>query len=259
MKWAPIALAAAVVWAIVGLDFQSLRPEAISNSARWFIDNAFPLDWSILPELRSGFIETIQIALLSTLIGFALALPIGIMSSRNLFPRFAPVTRFVATSIRVMPSILWAIFAVLLLGFGPLAGVVAMAFYTAGYLAKLQYEAFEGLPRDPFDAVRAMGANRFQQTMHVLLPEAGNSLRSQLLFMFEYNIRSSTVIGIVGAGGIGQLLGTYLKFFQYDRVMTLLLVLFVIVLALDGLSIWLRRRYTELPDRPRLRDIMVGK
>lgn len=259
MKWGPILLAMAVIWAIVGLDFQSLRPEALKTSASWFFDNAFPLDWSILPQLKDGFIETIQIALLATLLGFVMSIPIGILSSRNLFPRWAPAARFVATSIRVMPSILWAIFAVLLLGFGPLAGVIAMAFYTAGYLAKLQYEAFEGLPRDPFDAVRAMGANRFQQTIHVLLPEAGNQLRSQLLFMFEYNIRSSTVIGIVGAGGIGQLLSNYLKFFEYDRVMTLLLVLFVIVLALDGLSIVLRRKFTELPDRPRIRDVVVGK
>lgn len=255
--WAGLAIA--TLWALWGLDFQSLRPGAIATSTQWFFDNAFPLDWSILPALMTGFVETIQIAILATLLGFALALPLGILSSRNMFPRAAWVPRFIATSIRVMPSILWAIFAVILLGFGPLAGVVAMSLYTAGYLAKLQYEVFEGLPRDPFDAVRATGANRFQQTMHVTLPEAGNSLRSQLLFMFEYNIRSSTVIGLVGAGGIGQLLGTYMQFYDYDRIMTLLLVLFVIVLALDGISIALRRGFTELPDRPRMRDVITGK
>jgi phosphonate transport system permease protein len=153
----------------------------------------------------------------------------------------------------VLPSLLWAILAALVFGPGPLAGVVAMTFYTLGYLAKFQYEAFEGIPRDALDAVRAMGVGRFRQAWHVALPEAGNALRSQLLFMLEYNVRASSIIGIVGAGGIGQTLGLAVEFFEYDQVLTIIVAMFLTVVAMDGLSLALRRRFIELGDAPRAR------
>lgn len=256
------ALLLLVVWAILGLDLQSLRLDAISRGLELFVDRAFPLNLGILPEVWPALLETIQIAILATAIGFAGSIPVALLATRTLTnPWLAAAGRAIASTVRVMPSILWAILAVLILGFGPLAGVVAMAFYTIGYLSKLQYEAFEGLPRDPQEALRAMGASKMQIARHAILPEASNILRSQLLWMFEYNIRSSTVIGVVGAGGVGRLLSTYLKFFQYDRVLALLLFLLVVVLILDAISYAVRRRYLELDvghERPRWRDIFFG-
>ena len=120
-----------------------------------------------------------------------------------------------------------------------------MTFYTIGYLGKLQYETIEGLSKDPLDAARAMGLSNSEIIMRVVIPESANNLISQLLFMFEYNVRHGSVIGIVGAGGIGYYISTYLKFLQYDKVMALLIVLFIVVVLIDILSIKARSYFVE--------------
>ncbi len=256
--WGPLAVAVIVVWAWMGLDLSAGRIDRALGALGTLGSEFWPPDWSTLSAIFAGLVETVQIAVLATLFGVILSLPLAFLSANNLWPPSVTIlARTMASAVRVLPSILWAIIAVIILGFGPLAGVAAMTLYTVGYLAKLQYEAFEGIPRDALEAVRAMGANRFQVGWHVVLPEAANALRSQLLFMFEYNVRSSTVIGIVGAGGIGQLLTVYLQAFEYDRVFAVLLVLFATVVLLDGASYFLRRRYLE-HERIRWRDIIRG-
>jgi phosphonate transport system permease protein len=263
--WPVVVIVGAAIWAYQGTlrGLGGSRPAAAS-----LLREAWPpygLNWNptaaervFLSNVLDGLVETVQIAVLATLIGFALSLPLAILATRTLLPLWvvAPA-RLLASAIRVLPSILWAIVMVMVLGFGPVAGVAAMSLYTMGYLAKLQYEAFEGIPRDAMDAVRAMGANRLQVAREAVLPEAGNALRSQALFMFEYNVRSSTIVGIVGAGGVGQLLSLYLKFFQYGRVFTILLLMFLLVVVIDAASLLVRRRFLELEGpRGRWRDLL---
>ena len=123
-----------------------------------------------------------------------------------------------------------------------------MTVYTVGYLGKLQYEAIEGLDRGPIDASRAMGHSWLERNVGVVLPEAANGLISQAIFMFEYNVRHGTVIGIVGAGGIGYYINLYLRFLQYDKVVAYLIIVFVAVLLLDQLSILARSVFTDEQD-----------
>jgi phosphonate transport system permease protein len=149
----------------------------------------------------------------------------------------------IAGAVRSLPSLLWAVLFVILLGIGPVAGVFAMTMYTMGHLAKLQYESLEGLPPEPFEAVRATGASRFQVARFVALPEASNLLLSQMLYMFEYNVRASSIVGLVGAGGIGLYIQRYLAAFQYDGVIMLVIVVFFTVLGLDAVSLRIRGRY----------------
>ena len=170
-------------------------------------------------------------------------------ATRTLFPLWlvAPM-RLLAATVRTMPSLLWAVLMVILVGFGPLAGVLAMSLYTTGHLAKLAYEALEGLPSDAFEALGAAGATRLQLARLVAVPEASNQLLSHLLYMMEYNVRASAIVGFVGAGGIGTYLGRYLQMMQYDGVVTLLAVVFVAIVAMDALSLWLRSRFlTKVP------------
>ncbi len=260
-RWVvPAVVAGAVAWAWMGLDFDSVRWNAVQRGLSNFARDYWPPDTSVLPAAWQRLVETIQIAILATFLGLAFSLPVALAATRAIAP--VPMVVFMrglASAVRVPPSILWAIFMVQIFGFGPLAGVVAMTLYTVGYLAKLQYEAFEGLPRDSLEAVRAMGASRFQTAWHVILPEAGNALRSQVLFMLEYNIRSSTVIGVVGAGGIGFLINQYLKFHEFRQVMTILLLIFAVVVVLEAMSLLLRRRFleSEVP-RVRWRDVLGG-
>lgn len=257
------ALAALAAWAIWSLDLGAARLGEAPGALVRLLDASWPPHvgphGAFLVEVLDALAETFQIAFLATLFGSILSLPLAVAAARNLAPTpVLVVARLAASAIRVLPSLLWAIFAVLVVGFGPFAGVVAMTLYTVGYLAKLQYEALEGVPRDALEAVRAMGATRFQQAWHVALPEAGNALRSQLLFMFEYNVRASSIIGLVGAGGVGHLLSVHLSFFDYAHVLTVVLVLFAAVALMDAASLLLRRRFIELGEgrRAKWRDLV---
>ena len=130
-----------------------------------------------------------------------------------------------------------------MVGLGPLAGTFALAFYTVGYLAKLYAEFFEGVDPEIIEAARGVGANRLHLARFVIWPESANSVLSQLLFMFEYNIRASAILGFVGAGGIGFYMQAYLNTLAYQRLATLLLMILALVLAMDLLSTWVRKRY----------------
>jgi phosphonate transport system permease protein len=191
-------------------------------------------------------VETIKIAFVSTVFGTILSLPLSLLAARNLNPSWVSYSsRFFLAAFRSLPSLIWAIFFVILVGFGPLAGVLAMTVYTVGYLGKLQYEAIEGMAKIPLDASEAMGLTKFETALKVVIPESANDLISQAIFMFEYNFRHGTVIGIVGAGGIGYYINLYLKFLQYDKVIAYLIIIFVVVLIIDFISIKARSYFTE--------------
>jgi len=196
-----------------------------------------------------GMMETIKIAFVATILGFIGALCLSSFAAKNLMPmRIAFPFRTLLSATRSLPSLIWAIIFVIVIGFGPLAGVLAMTFYTIGYLGKLQYETYEGMPSDSLEVSRAMGLSHPTIFTSVVIPETGNHLLSQLMFMFEYNVRHGTVIGIVGAGGIGYYINTYLKLLQYDKVLALLIIIFVVVVLIDLLSLMVRSFVTDEGD-----------
>ena len=234
----------------------------MDNLSVFFYESLWPPNWKVT-EAQSyptcerswdflcspayiGITETLKIAFVSTGFGFVISLPLATLASRNLYrDSIAIPFRFLLAAMRTLPSIIWAIFFVILVGLGPVSGVLAMTFYTIGYLGKLQYETIEGLSNDPLDAAKAMGLNNSEIIQRVVIPETANNLISQLFFMFEYNVRHGSVIGIVGAGGIGYYISTYLKFLQYDKVIAYLVIIFIVVLLLDLLSIVARSFFTE--------------
>jgi phosphonate transport system permease protein len=194
-------------------------------------------------------IETIKIAFVATILGSMISLPLSMIAARNLNSKVASYfIRFILAGARSLPSIIWAIFFVILVGFGPFAGVLAMTIYTVGYLGKLQYEAIEGMNNIPLETARSMGLSKFEIAIGVVIPEMANSLISQTIFMFEYNVRHGTVIGIVGAGGIGYYINLYLKFLQYDKVISYLIIIFIVVLVIDFISISARSLFNEEGD-----------
>ncbi len=208
------------------------------------IDEAFPPDTSLIKTAWIGIFETIQIAFLGTVFGSIIALPLGLLASRNLFKKQVtiPIRVFLAV-IRTMPSLLWAIIFVIMVGLGPFSGVMAMTMYTVGYLGKNQYEAIEGINNEALEALSGIGTTKIQLIRFVVLPEAANILISQILFMFDYNIRASSILGFVGAGGIGFYIMGYLKFLEYNKVFTLLIFVLFTVLIVDYLSVKIRDRY----------------
>ena len=238
-----------------------------SNLKNFFYQSLWPPDWSVLePQVYPvctarypfeftcstawiGVIETIKIAFVATVFGMALSLPLSLAAARNLSPKWLSFsTRFILSAFRSLPSLIWAIFFVILIGMGPLSGVLAMTVYTVGYLGKLWYEAMEGLSKTPLEAAQAMGLNKYETALNVVVPESANDLISHSIFLFEYNFRSGTIIGIVGAGGIGYYIDLYLRFLQYDKVVAYLLIIFLVVLIIDFLSIYARSFFNEEDD-----------
>ncbi len=211
-----------------------------------------------------GMTQTIEIAILATVFGMILSLPLAAMAATNLSPPWlAQSTRQVLAAMRVLPSLIWALIFVIIVGIGPLAGVLAMTMYTVGYLGKLQYEALEGVSKEPLEVARTMGLPRWQVARFFAIPEASNALLSQMLFMFEYNVRHGSVIGLVGAGGIGWYMNHYLSpFQQYDKVLALIIVLYFVVVAIDQISLRVRRNFIDGDveyRKPRWRDVLITR
>ena len=228
-------------WSILALELHEANlPRAVAGVGFLF-DASIPPDTSVLEVGLRGLQETLYIAYLGTLAGVLLSLPVSLLASRNLFGWHLNLpARWFLAGIRVLPSILWAVIFVIIVGTGPLAGTLAITCYTIGFVGKLEYEAFEGLDRSPMEAVGSLGASRWQVLRFVTIPQAANALLSHAMFMFEYNVRHAAAIGIVGAGGIGYYIMGYLEFFEYDKVLVLLMIVFVVVIVIDEISYRLR-------------------
>ena len=261
MRWVALgfALVAAAVWHHLGLSLATLILGW--KNLQVFLAGAWPPDLSVWSGGWGSLIETLEIAFLATVLGLALALPLAALAARNLAPWWVrtPI-RALLSAIRVLPSLLWALVFVILVGIGPPAGVLAVTLYTVGYVGKLQYEALEGLPAGPLEAASAMGVPAVARLRWVVMPEAANGLISQALFMFEYNVRASTILGVVGAGGIGQQIQLRINHFQYDKVLALLVLVFITVLVIESISMRIRARFMEGEQRPtrvRWRDVVL--
>ncbi|HEY3301976.1 MAG TPA: phosphonate ABC transporter, permease protein PhnE [Candidatus Binatia bacterium] len=203
-----------------------------------------PPDASVLPVAGMALWETVQMSFAGTLLGFLASLPLSVLGTRHLFsPIISGAARFVAATIRTIPVLLWAIIFVILVGLGPLAGTLGIGAYTVGYLAKIYADLFEGTDPEVIEAVQSTGASKLHLVRFVFLPEGANAILTQLLFMLEYNVRASSILGFVGAGGIGFVMQVYLQTLEYRRLATVLLLILLVVLTMDGLSAWLRRRF----------------
>jgi phosphonate transport system permease protein len=219
---------------------RGIRPgEQFSRFAGQF----FPPDLSVLPVVLEALWETVQIAAVATLGGVAFSLFLGLAAARGIAPRWLVfIIRLLLNGVRTLPSLIWALLAVAMLGANALAGVVALCMYSVGYLGKFFSEAFESLDMEVARGLRQLGAGRIQAFQYGLWPTVRPLIWSHTLWMLEYNIRSASIIGYVGAGGIGLQLLRYQEFGQWDRFATVLICIFAIVIGLDALSGWVRRR-----------------
>lgn len=216
-----------------------------------FTSAMFPPNLGVLETVALATVETLQIAFVGTVVGAALALPLALLATQTLFgPWLTGGVRLVLAVVRTIPALLWGIIFVVALGLGPGAGSLGVGLYSLGYLGKLFYEIFEGVDAEVLEAVRSVGCSRVQLARFALLPEAANNLLAQLLFMFEYNVRASSIMGFVGAGGIGYYMLGYIQLLRYDALLTSILVTLVVVIAIDYGSARLRRLY--LPETRRL-------
>jgi phosphonate transport system permease protein len=221
-------------------------PVRLARGLPWIVDimaRMLPPDLGVLPAALLGALKTVEIALLGTAVAAVLALPLGFVSARNVAPPslFYPA-RAALNFFRSVDTLVYALIFVAAVGLGPFPGVLAVVAYTTTSLAKLYSEAIESIERGPVDAVTATGATRLQILRFAVLPQVLPLFLSYVLYRLETNIRAATVLGFVGAGGIGFYLQTYLRLIDYPAASTVLLVTVAMVMVVDALSSRLRAR-----------------
>ena len=208
-----------------------------------FVRRMVPPDLSVLSSAVVGALQTLQIAVVGTTVAALLALPLGFLSARNVAPAslFYPA-RTLLNFFRSIDTMVYALFFVASVGLGPFPGVLAVVTYTVMTLAKLYSEAIEGIEPGPAEAIAATGASRLQVLRFGVLPQVLPLFASYVLYRLETNIRAATILGFVGAGGIGFYIQTYLRMINYPAASAVLLVLVAMVMGVDFASSRLRAR-----------------
>lgn len=190
-------------------------------------------------------VVTVQIAVWGTFLSVILAVPFGILSAHNMVPRWIlhPCRRLM-DFFRAIHEIVWAVLFVVAVGLGPFAGVMALFIHTTGILAKLFSEAVESIDPRPVEGIRATGASKLQEVVFGVVPQVLPLWISYTLYRFESNVRAATVLGVIGAGGIGQVLFESIRGFYYPQSAAILIVIVVTVILTDLLSQQLRKFVT---------------
>ena len=181
-------------------------------------------------------------SILGTVIGCALALPVAVLSSTNIDKNRAIVSvlRFILALIRTLPTLVIALVCALIFGLGTFAGTLAISIFTFGIVAKMLYESIETIDMGPFEAMEAMGANKFQAFWSACVPQILPVYLSHSLYCFEMNVRASAILGYVGAGGLGITINERIGWRDYEGLGMVLLTLFVVVVAIEFTSEYLR-------------------
>lgn len=243
-------------WSGFGVGFNLLELISGAGPVERFVSEMFPPDLSAatLRTTFMGVIETFQMAFLGALIGAVIAFPLAALGTREASTVGASrarrlalavpyhVARLLTNVFRSVPDILWALIFVVALGLGPFPGMLALAVHSAGVLGKLYSETLEAVPGRPVEALHETGASGFGAFLFGRMPQAMASVTSLSLYQWECNLRSATILGFVGAGGIGQQILIAMQLFDYPKVATLVGATIIVVLLVDRLSAALRSR-----------------
>lgn len=234
-------------WAWQGLQIDAVIFENAVEYIKIFASDFYPPNWSVLDLAIEALIETVQMSIWGTTIGAIFSLPIAIASAHNLSPLWLRWSAsFLQNVIRSVPSVVLALIFVAVVGLGEIAGTLAVSVYTIGYLAKFYQEAIESVESSSLEALQVTGASWLQIAQYGILPQVLPLCLGYTLYMFEYNIRISSIFGVVGAGGIGFQLVTYINGFERTKATTIMLVLLIVVTAIDGISGKLRQKLESI-------------
>lgn len=197
-----------------------------------------------MPRVLPYIIETLQMGIIGSLLGIVLSLPFGLLAARNVSPHpwVYQATRMLLNINRAIPDIIFALIFVAAVGLGPFGGVLALAVGSIGSLAKLYAESIEQIDPQQVLAVRATGAGPLQTFRYGVVPQALPLIATYSLLLFEHNVRSATILGLVGAGGVGFILSKYISLFQYRELMAALIFIIIMVTLIDRLSDYLRKK-----------------
>lgn len=229
-------------WSWWSLDVQIVKFEGAGKRLAQFFSGLMPPDLTVMQTVVKSTLETLQIAYIGTVLSAFLSLGAGLLAAANLTPAWVhQPMKWTLGIMRGIPLILVALVFVVAVGFGALAGVLAITFHATGMLGKFYAEAFENADPEPLEALESVGASWAQRVRFGALTQVAPDLVRDTLFRFELNFRESLVLGLVGAGGIGFYIQLYARSFQYEKVATLTLVVLLMVVLIEQVSTWCRR------------------
>ena len=239
------SLIASLIFVTIDLEINFI--ELFSDSSKYFVDifnRMLPPDFSNLNNLILAMFETIEIAFLGTFIAIALSIPVGLFSARNLAPNYFVflIARIITIFFRAIPEFIIAMILVIAVGFGAIPGVLALGLHTMGFLAKFYAEDIEHVNKGPIEALKSSGASKRQIISFAVIPQIIPSFVAYNLYILDRNIRMATMLGIVGAGGIGYELQSSFRMFEYQKVSAIILIIFITIFIIDHLSSYIRSK-----------------
>lgn len=236
-----VAVIAAAMY-LTGL-FDAKRFADAWPAVRQLSSEMFPPDFSRFGKWLGPLFDTLAMSIVGTAIAVALSLPLAFFAAANTSPNKAlyHVSRFILNLTRSIPELIMGIILVAMVGFGALPGVLALGLHSVGMVGKFFSESIEHVDQKPVEAARAAGASPFQVIWHAVLPQVMPQLADTTIYRWEYNFRASTVLGAVGAGGIGFELIAALRVLEYEQVSAILICILVCVTIVDGIGAFLRR------------------
>ena len=237
-------VAAAAAWSVSALDIEWAFFADAHEQAIDLIERMWPPRWSYLPSVVRPLIETIHIATLGTAIALVLALPLAFLAARNTtMNEFTwAIGRALLVASRSVNTVIWGLVFVAIFGPGPVAGIAAVAARSVGFLAKLAAEAIEEASRGQIEAIESTGASTGQVYLLAILPQVMPVLIGTTVYRWDINVRESSVLGFVGAGGVGLYLYASINQFAWQQVLVVLVAILAIVIASEALSAYVRAR-----------------
>ncbi|RKX84926.1 MAG: phosphonate ABC transporter, permease protein PhnE [Spirochaetes bacterium] len=244
LRWIVILVGSAyLIYAINDMNFNLDRMRTGWPRAVDFFQRMFPPDYSRWTMIYKGVFESLQMAIIATTVSIFLAIPLSLAAAANISVKFVYViARAFIVLARSFPPILVAIMFVKAFGFGPFPGILTLSFTALGFMGKLLAEAIENIDKGQVEAVRATGANWFKVQLYGVAPQVLPRYVGLSIYLLDINLRASTIIGIVGAGGIGGALFNAFHRYEYDTALAILIAIIVIVLVMEFISSKVRSR-----------------
>ena len=234
-----------LVFVVKDLEIEFIK--LISDSSKYFGDilsRMLPPDFSNVSQLIYAMFETIEIAFLGTIIAIVLSIPLGLFSARNLAPNYLVyiICKTIVIFFRAIPEFIIAMILVIAIGFGAMPGVLALGLHTMGFLAKFYAEDIEHINKGPIDALKSSGATKSQIISFGVIPQILPAFVANNLYILDRNVRMATMLGIVGAGGIGYELQSSFRMFEYERVSAIIILIFLTIFIIDNFSSFIRSK-----------------
>ncbi len=236
-------ISAAIIGSIKGTQIDFTKLAQISNLFEFIRQQWLPPAWEVFPSALRETLITLEIAFLGTIIAIFIALPISFLAANNTAPSYVyNMMRTTLSFLRSVPEIVFGLLFVVSVGLGPFPAILAIMLHNIGVLGKLISELIEAADQGPQEALRSVGAKRSMIALYGILPQILPNVLSQYFYRLEVAIRTSLILGFIGAGGIGQQLFIHFKLFQYDKVAVDVLMIMILVIIIDYLSAMIRSK-----------------